>query len=313
MAENREPRDGADRNYLSVDKKNRFYLRYVICSVIMILILSACSSLPKGVEPVTAKYEAAAQSYELGENQLHQGLYPAAIGNFEAALNQFAVLDERRGVIKAFLAIGRTAVTMGDYDRALRCYEWALPLAENLDDSVLLLDTANHLGNCYLALGDLDGAEEWSLYSSVPEESSEVQAEHYRLKGTISKRKGDYGKALEFYEKALIIDRDIPDSVQIGTNHYLMGSAYSLMEDYANAEISLLTALEKDRFYELLPGIAADLLALGLVMEHDGRTEDALLYYDRAFLAWKGLGNEDRMEELSRRVADIRGEPLIFP
>ena len=113
--------------------------------------------------------------------------------------------------------------------------------------------------------------------------------------------------------RPLIIDGALPDSNQIGTNYYLKGSAYSLMGRYEEAEKSLLAALEKDRFYELLPGIAADLLALGQVLERDGREEEALLYYNRAYLAWKGLGNEDKLANCPGKVANIRGEALHFP
>lgn len=278
-----------------------------------VLILGGCSSLPKDQEPVTENFEAALQVYKLGESQYNQGLYEASLGSFESALYQYGVLDDRAGVISSFLAMGQSAVALGDYSRALLCYKWALPMAEVLDSPLLIRDTANHLGNCYLAMEDRVTAEEWVRYGPVLEEDTEVMAEYYRLRGTIAKRAGDYGQALQHYDRALSMDSSFPESLHIGTDYYLRASAYSLMGDYQKAEESLLRALEKDRFYEFLPGIAADLWALGLVLEKDGREEEALLYFQRAYLAWKGQGNEEKAEELSLRAARLRGEPLITP
>ena len=108
----------------------------------------------------------------LGESQLNQGLYEPAMSNFEAARCCTAPLMSQDGVVRSFLAMGQTAVASGDYDRALLCYDWALPIAEDLDDALLVRDTANHLGNCYLARGiwkvRTSGADTGSFIANRP-------------------------------------------------------------------------------------------------------------------------------------------------
>jgi tetratricopeptide (TPR) repeat protein len=184
-------------------------------------------------------------------------------------------------------------------------------LAEDLKNPVLIRDSANHLGNYYLATGDLVQAEKWYTYTEkLPQEMSEVLSEYYRLGGTIAKREGNYEQALENYNRALETDNTLKEPTQIGINYYLQGSAYSLMGNYNMAVDSLLTALEKDRFYENLPGIAADLSALAQVMEKSDRLAEALIYYKRAYLAWKGLNREEKTEEIILKIEIIGGEKM---
>jgi tetratricopeptide (TPR) repeat protein len=286
---------------------------FLVMSFLAGVMGSSCSSLPNGSDPVTERFEAASQIFTLGESQFNQGLYGAARGSFESSLYQYGVLDEREGVIRSLLAMGQSSVALGDYSQAQKSYLWALSMAEDMNDPLFIRDTANHLGNYYLAMNDSEEAEKWALYGSLPDGRGETMAEYYRLVGTVAKRKGAYEESLELYRKALDIDSGLFESVHVGTNYYLIGSAYSLMGEYKKAESSLLQALEKDRYYEFLPGIAADLLALGLVLEKDGRADEALIFFDRAYLAWKGQGNEEKAEELSQKISK-RGEGYLnFP
>lgn len=294
-------------------KRVTFYLNIISFFVIIILLFVSCSSLPEKMEPVTERYDAAQKTYALGESQYDQGLYESALVNLEAALYQFGALDAREGVIKASLAMGKSALAAGEVDKALACYDRSLPLAEDLENRVLIRDTVNHLANYYLALNDLDKAKEWNRYGGEPiEKTAEVTAEYYRIDGTLAKRQGRYEEALTFYEKALDIDKALGSS-QIGITYYLRGSAYSLMGDYSRAETSLNAALERDRYFELLPGIAADLTALGQVLEKAGRIDDARLSYGRAYLAWKGLENEKMTAEVAIKLANLRGELFVIP
>ncbi|MDC7219582.1 MAG: tetratricopeptide repeat protein [Spirochaetales bacterium] len=270
------------------------------------LLFAGCSSLPGDAEAVTERFEAATGVYNLGESQFNQGLYEASRLSFESALFQYAVLDEREGVVKSYLAMGKSAAALGNHGEALKSFEEALPLAEDLEDNLLIRDTANHFANCYLAMDDLERAGIWSEYGPVNGDDSREMAEYYRLKGTLAKREGTYEEALTLYDRALKIDKGLKDSLQMGTNYYLKGSAYSLMGQYEMAESALLTALKEDRFYEILPGIAADLTALGLVLEKDGREEEALVYFHRAYLAWKGQGNEEKAAQLELKAAPFR-------
>lgn len=290
-------------------------LRIVLFFVIMTLPYFSCSSLPgkSESEPVTEKYKSAQQTYSLGETQLRQGLYKGAMDNFEAALYQFAALDERTGVIRALLAMGQCAAALENYDKARACFDWALPLAEDTEDPRLIRDVSNHYGNYYLGKDELDEAETWLVYGPAYEEPTAELAEFYRLSGTIEKRKGNYEEALSFYGKALDVDSHIPDSLQTGTDHYLSGSAYSLTGNYEKAEASLREALVLDRNFELLPGIASDLSALARVLEKAGRSSEALLYYRRAYLAWEGLDNTARVGELKTKLENIGGNTSDYP
>lgn len=301
-------------------KKRFLYLNKKLFSVIISLALIGCSSLPKKTEPVTARLGEARKTFALGEQQYSEGLYQSAYANFDAALVLFGSLDERDDVIRSYLAMGRSLMALGEgeSESALSLYGWALSLAEDLGDSLLVRDAANHLGNYYLAYEDLAQVDHWFSYGDViPDGESRIFSDYYRLGGTAAKRRGDYPGAIELYNKAIAIDEALEkrggDSDQLGTGYYLTGSAYSLMGDWDMAERSLLTALDKDRYYENLPGIAADLNALGKVLEKSGRPEEALFYYRRAYLAWIGLKREDKMSLLENHMGNMGEESFLIP
>ncbi|HAK44846.1 MAG TPA: hypothetical protein DCO79_02845, partial [Spirochaeta sp.] len=232
--------------------------------------------------------------------------------DLEAALYKFAALDARAEVVNAALSMGKSVLAVDDPERALNIYMTALSFAEDLDDPELIRETANHIANLFLASNDLDGAEEWLQYGNKIPEQSAIAAEYYRIMGTLQKRRGKLDESLLLYDKALAIDQQLPEASQIGINYYLKASAYSLKGDYASSEEALLKALEHDKFFELLPGIASDLQALGRVLEKQNRSSEAALYYARARLAWINIGNEKRAADLEAVILELGGASLIL-
>jgi tetratricopeptide (TPR) repeat protein len=287
-------------------------MRKPIGIFVIFILMTGCSSLPKDAEPVRDSYEAAEELYRLGMKQYDQGLYESAAKNLESALYKYAALDTRAELVNSALSMGKCVLALGETDRALKIYMTSLSFAGDLDEPEIVRDAANHIANLFLALNDLEATEEWLEYEDNIKDESAVTAEYYRIAGTLQKRRGKLDEALRFYDKALAIEQLLPDVSHIGINYYLRASAYSLKGDYTSSEEALLKALEYDKFFELLPGIASDLQALGTVLEKQNRISEAVLYYARARLSWVNLGRKQRAAELEAVILKLGGASLIL-
>ena len=146
--------------------------------------------------------------------------------------------------------IGIAYSDLGDYTKALECYEKALEIME-----VIYADTPNHpdlamsynnIGNACCKLGDHSTALKYhekalEIYEIAYADTSNLLgwADIYATKDAIYSDLGDYAKALEYRLKALeireMIYADTPNHPHLAMSYNNIGATYSDLGDHSKA------------------------------------------------------------------------------
>ncbi|MBU7046763.1 MAG: tetratricopeptide repeat protein, partial [Theionarchaea archaeon] len=133
----------------------------------------------------------------------------------------------------SLLGLGIVYQELGEYEKALECYERSLTVFEEYDDKINISANLGNIGLIHHRKGDYEKALEYY------EESLKIQEELGNKSGIanslhnigmIHHDKGDYEKALEYYEESLKIEEElgnksgIADSLNnIGLIHHRKG------------------------------------------------------------------------------------------
>ncbi len=145
---------------------------------------------------------------------------------FVEAMERLMELDPSN--VPAQLLLGEQYLVAGDYDAAC---SYLVPLEDWKPESDSLgLRVYYALGRCRYGLGDLDGAEK--SFNRMIDIDSTV-ADGYNQLGLISDDRGEYEKAVNYYERALSRD---PSSHEIhsnlGVSYYKMGRYAESLEEF---------------------------------------------------------------------------------
>ncbi len=133
--------------------------------------------------------------------------------------------------------------------------------------------------------GDVGDAEQQLTQSTL-------RAISNRLLGVLSWRRGDYPKALEHYNSALILSEEIADKANIAATLGNIGNVYGRLSDYSKALEYCSKALTIDEELGNKAGVARHLGNIGLVHMNLSDAHKALEYYGKALTIDEELGNK---------------------
>ena len=265
-------------------KKNAMLL------TIGLIILSGCSSMPKDekAQLVNTGRTQSALQLERGNNEYRWNNYASALNLYHKALASASAVDWQEGIIRCFVQISRTLDQMNRSEDAFQYIKMAYQLLEGMDCPVLQILVINR-------------HSEWSLFQENPDEAlsliesaikvgekiiSEEAGESWRIKAAVLKKMDRFDLALEAIQQAEQIDSKGPYLAELASDYYIMGSLFSVMENYTDAVKYMQKALEKDKFIENSAGIALDLYGLSRIYNKNGAKEMSVLYLKRLFLVY---------------------------
>jgi len=221
-----------------------------------------------------------------------QNNLPKALDFYLKALKMDEELADESGMAKRFGGIGVVYANMGEkakgtqadslYAKALDYYLKALKIAEKLGNKYYLQAWLGNIGTCY---------HKQTINSNNP-----------------SKKEGFKNKAMEYYSRALKISEELEDKVGITTWLGNMGSLYTDIQKYAEAEIYLLKALkmsketggqnEESQFEEMISDLYAKTNRHQLALEH----------YKKAMALKDTMFNETKEKDITRREMNYEFE-----
>ncbi|MCD1295964.1 hypothetical protein CUJ83_13255 [Methanocella sp. CWC-04] len=125
-----------------------------------------------------------------------------------------------------------------DYAKAIESFEVSL---KNVTEPIDLVTIHNNIGSCAVNLGDVYRAEE--EFDAMENLAGKLRGKHIHqcrlvsnnYMGIVSRIKGDYSKAMEYYKKTIKMCVRINDSEGIANQLGNMGLVYSYKKDYIRA------------------------------------------------------------------------------
>ncbi len=277
-----------------------------ILTVMIILFLTSCSSLPKDTmdRGVMDKKEQAASVLEHGNSEYLWENHSSSANQYELAFRLSASVDWQEGMVRALIALSRSSDAMGEPENASVFLDRAFYILDEVDDRGLELSAANR-------------QTEWLLFNASPDEALRESDRHigaadkspgreagetWRIRAAILKRRGEYEGALKAADEALRLDEKKGFLREAASDHYIRASILSLSGKRDLAADEMLKALNLDKQIENTPAIAQDLYALGLIYDKSGDPRKAEHYFRRSVLVYESSGGLNIPEGLLRQL-----------
>jgi CHAT domain-containing protein len=255
-----------------------------------------------------------------------------SIGFFSKAIEIYRTLpDGKPEVAKLLSFIGGLYSLDFDYEEALKNSDAALEIYRELDNKSGQLDVLLFKGTMYHLLDDKPKVRETIdqalLILQSPEyaESFKKQVLHPHSNFEVFDELGeelfeqtrldrigfsyqlleDYGKAIEYYEKALAVTRARKDPDAIRGELRSLGFIYTKLEKWDKAYEYYKQSLEISRGRDIRENIADDLADVGWTLLESGKLRDALAYQDEALALYQTV------EVSAKSAFSTRYSPLL--
>ncbi|MCK5210884.1 MAG: tetratricopeptide repeat protein [Cyclobacteriaceae bacterium] len=205
----------------------------------------------------------------------------------------------------ALIKIGMGFGVLEDYRSAIEYYESAIKLYRKHQDKHWENFAIQKIAQAYLSMNDLTKADsiiDYSLQLSDSLGAIQTLSEGYDVKGEIFFAKGEYNRAIEYFQKALKTNEDAADSTFIATEHISIGRCYQqlgLSDKAMNSYLSVLPISLKMDVKENLKTIYEN---VSEIYEHSGNEGQAFNYYKKYVNVKDSIYNNEK----SRLIADMQ-------
>lgn len=197
-------------------------------------------------------------------------------------------------------------------DSAIYWNNYAIPLLLPSNDSLEISRNYNRLGSDYLLSNKPQDAAEYILLAASWANSSKVKTIAYNNLGMISKKNGDYAKAVFYYLNALKEHEKINEPISKMRVLNNLGALYIQKKDYVKAQNCFDEAYEIVKITNDPESMAQVLGGLGITTHHLGTKTDALKYFTESASIFKKLGQTSEYGKQIISIADIQSELKKF-
>jgi len=291
---------------MSVNFKN-FYHAYIL---LLLLLISACSSQPKKTGDIFDLRKRAEAQLDMGNKQADRGGLEIALILLDEAVRLAVAADDSGLRIRAKLSNSNVLFSLNRREEAEEGWNEALAEAERVGNTEWAA-----MCRVYIARGKLlsdDGkTTAASLRDELQQAVSQLKSDRFSIAfawtvmGMAEKELGRYAEAeaairrsLEIHEKDLLFELAAYD-------WYMIASFRSLSGDYRGGLQALENAITFDRRVENSWGLASDWRAMGDVHYKMGDFEAARAAYIRAAEIFNALGNETAAEQALSRLENL--------
>lgn len=284
--------------------------RAVAAALTAALLVVACSSLPKGSSAVDTVKNQAAQYASQGNAYYERGDYVQAEKYFRLALDADFSVDHRAGISSSYTSLGRVYLAAGDLKAAgaafAKAIQYAAPAATP-EEQTLVVAARTGQAEILLVQGSYQAALELLKKTEAlpaPADTSEHAALLHDLGGAY-KGLENYPMALSYLNEALAAHTKLKLVALQASDLYMIASVYSKQKDYASATDYARRALAADKLVENSVGIGADLRALGIIAEKQGKLPDAYQNYYASLQVFRTLGIAPDVRDLLGRLETV--------
>lgn len=221
-----------------------------------------------------------------------------------------AILESQTGAERARTLLRLVdAYKVDDPARAIAFGTEALQLLADGEDPGTRIGVLNETSWAFMTLGQYDSA---GVYSDAAEELATRVDDLRGLsrslsnRGSLEQRRGDPERAVELFSRALAVQRELGDSVQVANSLNNIGFVHSTdLADYSRALAEHLESLAiRERLGDKL-SISLSLNNLGIVYSRLRQYDRAREYFERALELRRELGARSREAATLSNLGDL--------
>ncbi|MGC9060896.1 MAG: BREX system ATP-binding domain-containing protein, partial [Thermoplasmata archaeon] len=211
---------------------------------------------------------------------------------------------KREYTFKVYKMLGDCYSVFSDFDKAISAYEKALENALDKKEKVGILIKKSYP---LLEKGDFDKCLEVLNEASnmVGEGDFVLQSEINRSIGWVYENRGEYTKAIEYYQKGLELSECAGDEVAMGEAYHRLGTGLWFLGNLRKAREYLEKALEIRKKHNLKKGIAGTYNNLAIILGDMGDIEKSLEYYGIAKKIYEEIGDLSGVSTIYNNLAGI--------
>ncbi|MEM0978676.1 MAG: CHAT domain-containing protein [Cyanobacteria bacterium P01_H01_bin.58] len=218
-----------------------------------------------------------------------------ALQSWEAALEIYREVHNRRGESMVLGNLGNTHFILGNYGRAIDFYIQQLTIIRETPDLEGETTALAGLGNAYLFLGDYERAIDfYEQHLVIARELGDRRSEGNAVGnlGNAYSNLRNYERAIDFYKQQLVIAREFGDDRGESNSLGNLGGTYHRLRNYERAIDFYKQQLVIAREFGYRMGEGLALGNLGVAYSSLGQPEQALEQYRKALVLFNELGTQ---------------------
>lgn len=240
-----------------------------------------------------------------GDVEVIKALYDNAFTDYKNSFKYYKELKKKADIKRK---MGRVYYNKGAYDLAISSYESAIKMLKNRPSNVLsetLLDYAHLL---FEGRSDNLRAEEMTeraLAKIDKKKEPRIYAKGLNILGGISFTKGNYDKALKYYQKTLCIFEKLNDKSGISSSSNNIGSVFFQKGEFDKALKYYKKHLAISEEIGYKKGISIASGNIGFIYSNKGELDTALKYFERNLARAEEIGNKSGVGDASANIGII--------
>jgi signal transduction histidine kinase len=226
------------------------------------------------------------------------------------AMQALRLAEEQKQIpqqAKSFYYIGETIYYKRNYAEAIPYYQKAIPLFEQIKDSLNIYDCQNAIGLCYHYMFQGEKAiARFITALKYCEKDPERTANLYSNIGMVHSRMNNFKDAIDNYRKSLKINLSIHDTASIAVNYNGLGDTFSWSNMPDSALVNFLKSYHYFKLIRLTDRQAIVMSNLASVYSnYPDSLNKALNYFDQAWNRFQKLGWNHYEAEIRQGIASI--------
>jgi signal transduction histidine kinase/ActR/RegA family two-component response regulator len=248
----------------------------------------------------------ARSSNQTGKIYRFMGDYSTALDHHSRALKIYTDLGNEMGIATSMISCGVAYQKLGKSDLALDYFNQAIEMCKASNDELTIIDAFISKGDLHWYAGDNDRALYFyeaalEMIESNPQYGFDRAGVINNL-GNVFREKGEYNKAIDFYEESLRLSSNLGDKNLIAVIQKNIGITYKLTGEYAKAIDFLRKSKDLTEQIRLIAVHKEALEQLSDAYALAGDHKNALAYYQE-------LSNLDRLlaqEQATNKISLIQ-------
>lgn len=232
----------------------------------------------------------------------NQGALDKALEYYIRSLKLYEELDNKEGIATTKNNISNIYSIKRDYGNAMHYLEESHQLFKNLGDSIRIIGSMNNLGNLHNDIQLYEKAMKYYLEAyALSEKAGKKFADPLDNIGNIFFKQGNFQRAVEYYEKALEIER--ADNNKLGILNIVtnLGITYTKAKQPKKAESYFAEALNLSQELQSFTNLPTIYKAMAENYANQGKMKEA---YETQ-LKYEEIREKIYGEESSRNIAQM--------
>ena len=276
-------------------------MRGNLIAVILLTLAALTAACGSNSPMLSPQQETAIQYNQRGRTAFGQGDYPEARAAYQQALAIHQSVENTEGIATELMNLSLVHRRLGDTTAAYAVLDQIINSSGLSFTSAQRAEAAYRKASFYLEDGNQNEAKSWADKALGFCHGCGTEGRLYNLLARMS-LSGNPQETLNLARRALAQNRNAGDKAEEANSLRLIADASFASGDFKTAQQFYGDALALDKDAGTAAKIALDLMGLGRSQARQGRRDEALEYFRRAYSVSEGVGNTNAMEEAAAEM-----------